>query len=104
MNLDKLLAYKNEKILDRYRKDHPNNKCGAEEALTELLKFFWLGEKLKKDKMFSPDDKNLKFVCSIHSEMKEIDDMWHTFLLFTRDYADFSKKYFGSYIHHTPHS
>ena len=28
--------------------------------------------------------------------------MWHTFLLFTRDYADFCARYFGFFLHHAP--
>jgi hypothetical protein len=28
--------------------------------------------------------------------------MWHTFLLFTMDYADFCERYFGHFLHHVP--
>ena len=31
-----------------------------------------------------------------------IDEMWHTFILFTRDYHNFCYKYFSRFIHHTP--
>ncbi len=31
-----------------------------------------------------------------------IDSMWHTFLLFTRAYADFTEKYLGIFLHHEP--
>lgn len=31
-----------------------------------------------------------------------IDEVWHQFVLFTREYVDFSMKYFGTYIHHSP--
>ena len=34
--------------------------------------------------------------------MAEIDDMWHTFLMFTEDYANFCERYFGRFIHHSP--
>ena len=34
--------------------------------------------------------------------MSEIDDMWHTFLLFTKDYMYFCSKYLGQYFHHSP--
>ncbi len=29
-----------------------------------------------------------------------LDEMWHTFILFTNDYADFCNQFFGHYIHH----
>jgi hypothetical protein len=33
---------------------------------------------------------------------KDVDEVWHTFILFTRDYADCCKEVFGSYLHHQP--
>lgn len=31
-----------------------------------------------------------------------VDDAWHNFILFTRDYQDFCQKAFGQLLHHTP--
>jgi hypothetical protein len=31
-----------------------------------------------------------------------IDEMWHTFVLFTKDYAAFCERYFGHFVHHVP--
>ncbi|MBX9618848.1 MAG: hypothetical protein K2X10_06845 [Hyphomicrobiales bacterium] len=31
-----------------------------------------------------------------------VDELWHEFILFTRDYEDFCKNAFGSFLHHTP--
>lgn len=31
-----------------------------------------------------------------------VDEFWHTFLLFSRDYAEFCKSMFGTQIHHDP--
>jgi hypothetical protein len=31
-----------------------------------------------------------------------VDDAWHQFILFTRDYNDFCAKAFARYLHHTP--
>jgi len=28
--------------------------------------------------------------------------MWHTFLLYSRDYEVFSKRYFGRFVYHVP--
>jgi len=38
----------------------------------------------------------------MYPEMREIDDMWHTFIIFTKDYTDFCMQSFGCYMHHTP--
>ena len=101
-NLDQLLTYKNPWLIKRYQKDYPNNQIFAEEALAELLKYFWLCQKHLQDKQNNPNDESLEFACAMHSEMQEIDDMWHTFLLFTNDYMEFSLKNFGAFIHHIP--
>lgn len=96
-----LLKYQNSSVLNRYKKDYPNNILSPEEAFTELLKFLWLCNKHKHDQRVSPEEK-LNFQCVIHYEMSEIDDMWHTFLLFTKDYMEFCNQYFKKYIHHAP--
>jgi len=31
-----------------------------------------------------------------------VDELWHTFLLFSKEYTFFCKKAFGFYLHHTP--
>ncbi|TDY16778.1 hypothetical protein B0G81_7888 [Paraburkholderia sp. BL6665CI2N2] len=31
-----------------------------------------------------------------------IDEAWHQFVLFTRQYTDFCRRYFGEYVHHIP--
>ena len=32
----------------------------------------------------------------------EVDEVWHTFILFTREYAAFCQEAFGEFIHHVP--
>ena len=101
-SIENLMLYKNQQVLNRYTKDYPNNKLTSKEAFTELMKYFWLCQTHKREEEVAPENEELKFVCAIHAEMKEIDDMWHTFLLFTKDYMDFGYDYFNEYIHHFP--
>ena len=49
------------------------------------------------------------FLCHLKSGRKfvsmpsqVVDDLWHEFILYTRDYQRFCKKAFGAYMHHTP--
>jgi hypothetical protein len=100
--LSMMLDYKNERVLKRYATDYPNNSFSPEEAFRELMKFFWLSLKHDVDKKRCPNNKSIHFIFGIHAEMKEIDDMWHTFLLFTKDYMFFCRKYIGKYFHHSP--
>ncbi len=32
----------------------------------------------------------------------DVDNLWHTFILFTKDYADFCQKHMNRFIHHMP--
>ena len=38
----------------------------------------------------------------MHEEMRDIDEMWHEFILITIDYHAFCNEYFGEYLHHIP--
>ena len=94
--------YRNTYVIERYKKDFPDNTMAAEETFEELIKYLWLTQKHKEDQRNFPENEELNFRCSMHSEMKEIDDMWHTFLLHTKQYMLFCEKYFGGFIHHAP--
>ena len=54
--------------------------------LLDLKRYFILTSLLKESPMFS----------------EKVDDLWHQMLMFTREYDDFSKKYLGSVLHHSP--
>lgn len=101
--LHELLEYKNEEVFARYKKDYPNNKMSPEAAFSELVKYIWLCMKHDQDKKCCKDQA-LDFACVMHEEMAEIDDMWHVFLLFTKDYQDFCQKYLSAFFHHQPMS
>ncbi|STX81338.1 Uncharacterized conserved protein [Legionella busanensis] len=101
--LKSITAYKNDKVTLRYCKDYPNTKMHSEEALKELMKFIWLCLKHNSDKEKNPYNPLLNFSCTIHQEMADIDNIWHTFLLFTRDYQNFCDQYLrGNFFHHEP--
>lgn len=101
--LNQLIQYQNKNLLARYKKDYPDSIMQPEEALIELMKFIWLCIKYKDDKKKFPDADFLDFTCVIHTEMRDIDNMWHTFLLFTQDYQAFCQTYLnGIFFHHHP--
>lgn len=33
---------------------------------------------------------------------RRVDEVWHQFVLFTAEYTEFGKRYFGHYLHHAP--
>lgn len=100
--LSTVLSYTNPKVLDRYQRDYPDNKLCASDAFQNLMKYLWLSAKLKKEKFEAPVGKKPQFASLVFPVMREIDDMWHTFLLFTRDYREFCLQHFDLFLDHTP--
>ena len=41
--------------------------------------------------------------ASVAMPSRIVDDAWHTFLLFTREYSEFCQRAFGRDLHHAPH-
>lgn len=60
-----------------------------EEAFLELKKYFILNEVSEKP---------------LGMSSKLIDDVWHQFILFTKEYHSFCHRFFGGYIHHVPNT
>ncbi|HAU1151783.1 TPA: hypothetical protein JBI12_07515 [Legionella pneumophila] len=89
--LSELLHYKNEKIVTHFCHSHPEYSIQEGLILFEdLLAWMWLNKQRnlrgKKTYLFGP--------------LLILDEMWHSFILHTRDYVAFSMKYFGEYFHH----
>lgn len=101
-SLDSLLAYKNPAVLRLYIQNYPTHFLSAEVAFEEVLKYLWLSQKNKMDLIDRPEDPSLPEGIIMLRSMREIDDMWHEFILFTKDYTEFCDHYFGEYLHHLP--
>jgi hypothetical protein len=90
-DLAALLEYRNEEVLFSFCESFAVERDEAERIFVEMLKFLWL--------CHTENDRTMR---TIDAPIVIIDEMWHTFVLFTRDYHEFSLKYFGKYIHHQP--
>jgi hypothetical protein len=82
-----LLAYEFPDLEERAM-HHGLFRCSESyrEAFTELKKFLWLCAK--------SDEQSVLMVSKL------IDELWHQFILFTREYHFFCDQFFGRYIHH----
>lgn len=101
-DLDELLFYKNTLVIQRFKINHPQDASRAEALFINMLRYLWLCEKHWWDSTSSPDEETLHFIPVMHAEMRSIDNMWHEFILITRDYHDFCFHYFGRFLHHEP--
>ena len=83
----KISSYDFGNVLKKYIRDHEESKESADEVLLELKRWLTL--------------------CAMYPTKQyvtgsKVDDMWHTFILFTREYIHFCQEITGSYIHHCP--
>lgn len=85
--LDQILAYKNEDIICRFTDMMDVGEIEAEDIFIETKKFLYLSQ---LPGIFIPD------------ELLILDEMWHNFILFTKEYHLFCESNFGRYVHHQP--
>lgn len=93
-SLADVLEYRNDDIVERFQEtwDLPLGEC--QELFTDTLRWLWLSAAAQQQ----PEPVTL----AISQSTKLIDEMWHTFVLFTKEYHEFCNTYFGHYIHHDP--
>jgi hypothetical protein len=86
-HLEKSLSHSYmENVEERVRKEIKLKENEYSWRLLDLKRYFIMTSLLKESPMFS----------------EKVDDLWHQMLMFTREYDDFSKKYLGSTLHHSP--
>lgn len=84
-----VLDYTNEDVLDRFTKSFAIEEEEAVDIFNETKKFLCI---CNLPGVFIPDD------------LLIIDEMWHNFILFTKEYNRFCLQYFGHFLHHLPAS
>lgn len=94
--LSKILAYKNDAVIQRFVKFHPEAKEEAELIFDDLKRFLWLVAVMDEKEQKGEEVPDISFSAS----MLIMDEIWHAFILVTEHYTDFCNTYFGKYIHH----
>lgn len=87
-SLEEILEYTNPKVIERYQIDHGLSKKDAKVLLKDVLLFLYVCATTDRTKEITPT----------HA----VDEGWHGFIMFTREYQRFCKDYFGFVIHHEP--
>lgn len=99
--LNNLLAYRNPLVIKRFLLRHPELQEEVQGLFLDMLRYLWLSQKYNLESVQNPE-RVQGFNCVMHREMTIIDEMWHTFILITKDYARFCEDYFGEFLHHVP--
>lgn len=87
--LEDILSYNNEDIISRFTDMFEIDEEEAIDIFQETKKFLYV---CQVEGVFIPDD------------LLILDEMWHNFILFTKEYHAFCNKYFNRYFHHLPAS
>ena len=100
ISLEKLKEYKNDEVVYRFTKmfDIPIEESNI--VFEELKKWLWVCANAKKDR--AKNKENVPERIVIDNSLLVIDEMWHNFICFTKDYSDFCNNILGTFIHHFP--
>ncbi len=93
-SLEDVLAYRNRDVVYRFSKSFGLGIEQSEDIFEQVKKWLWLGHQ----QLLAGEKHGL----SIDLPLVVLDEMWHNFVLFTREYTAFCERYFGYYIHHAP--
>jgi len=87
LDIEKIMSYPLARVLERYQKDFNVSAQEAQEHERELKRYLILS--------FTLEDE-----VAMYST--QVDNFWHTFLLFTKQYQQFCHEFFGKFLHHEP--
>ena len=96
--LDLVMAYQHPDVVARFLKSWNVSEAEAQEIFDDLKRWLWLSALSIQE---TPPGERPQPLAIINS-MILVDEMWHAFILYTKDYTKFCLDHFGFYIHHGP--
>jgi hypothetical protein len=91
--LARALAYRNEKVIQRFLDTYDVPEEEARALFHELKKWLWLCARAKA--VGGPR-------LAVHGPLLMLDEMWHAFMQYTLDYQRYCLDRLGAFIHHLP--
>lgn len=91
-SLSKILAYQNNQVVEKFIDKWAVGSDAAKDIFEETKKFLYLAHVAHAQ----------GFNFEIDEPTSIIDEMWHAFILSTKDYSNFCQLYFGRMLHHAP--
>lgn len=92
--LEAVLAYQHRDVVYRFQKTYGVSQAEAEDIFDQVKKWLWLANVRRQQ--------GITEGLNIDHPLVVIDEMWHNFVLFTKEYSAFCQHFFGYYIHHAP--
>ena len=100
-DLKALELHDGSEVILKYARDYGITESESRLIFKETIKMLWLMAKheLETEKGVSS---SVPEAFNVHKPMMPLDNMWHEFILFTREYHEFCHEHFGCYLHHVP--
>lgn len=92
--LEEVLAYTNRDVVYRFQKTYAVSWEESEDIFEQVKKWLWLANLRRCN--------GIEEGLNIDHPLVVIDEMWHNFVLFTKEYSAFCLHFFGYYLHHAP--
>jgi hypothetical protein len=99
--LREVLTYRHQQVLEKFVERYDVTPREARALFVEMLRWLWLAAACRRD---AQAGRHGLPRLAIDAPLLMLDEMWHTFLLFTVDYAAFCRRYLGAFVHHVPTS
>lgn len=99
--LKEVLEYQNQWVIDRFKKTNSwfsGTDADIEILFNDLKRFLWLYAIQEQKKIENPEEEIADVGFS--QSMLIIDEIWHSFILYTKFYEEFCNEYFGGFLHH----
>jgi hypothetical protein len=93
-SLEQALAYRNDQILYKFQERWDVSFEEASELFEETKKWLWLQVAARRQEGAPP--------LAMTVSLAIVDEMLHTFILFTREYIRYCNDNYGVYLHHAP--
>ncbi len=97
--LREVLAYRNPDVVEKFLERFEVSPDEALELFVETCRWLWLCARRREQ---ARAGRGSPPPLAIDASLLMLDEMWHTFVLFTRDYARFCRRFLGGYVHHAP--
>jgi hypothetical protein len=86
------MAYRNTELVYKFTGLWNISEAEALDVFEETKKFIWLAQR----------GRERGISVEVSHPTRILDEMWHTFILFTRDYARYCEEVYGELVHHQP--
>lgn len=99
-SLSEALGYENADVVERFSESYGIPPDESRVIFHETKKMLWLQATLRAEHRLAK--RPIPSAINVYRPMQVLDEMWHTFLLFSLPYHYFCRRYLGGYLHHRP--